>query len=92
MWTYSLLKELLAEFDMRFDSSKHQRAKNLLKALSEVPTAIPDGSTAMRLAMPDEYRDNSPVTAYRNYYIGDKQHLGKWSKRGAPYWWKEINV
>jgi hypothetical protein len=56
------------------------------------------------LAMPDEYKDDDPVVAYRNYYLGDKQfYLYKnrktgeyekkrfmWNKtRPAPEWWVE---
>jgi len=41
-------------------------------------------------AMPDEYKNEDAVTAYRTYYINDKQRFAKW-ERGvdAPDWWKE---
>ena len=37
--------------------------------------------------MPDEYKDNDYVTAYRNYYKGEKT-FAKWEKgRQQPEWW-----
>lgn len=40
------------------------------------------------LCMPDKYKTDCPVQSYRNYYIGDKQHLRIWTKRHIPYWWR----
>lgn len=44
--------------------------------------------TKFPLAMPDEYKSECPVKSYRNYYIGSKRHLAKWTKRTVPYWWR----
>jgi hypothetical protein len=38
------------------------------------------------LAMPDEYKDNDPVEAYRRYYIGEKASLFKFTGRQKPEW------
>jgi len=38
--------------------------------------------------MPDEYKDNDYVTAYRKYYQGAKSYFAKWEKgRKQPNWW-----
>lgn len=43
--------------------------------------------------MPDEYKDQNTVQAYRNYYIGSKARFAKWKNRPEPIWWpKEIVV
>ena len=42
--------------------------------------------TPFTQAMPDEYKDDDIVTAYRQYFIGEKQHLANWTKRPVPYW------
>ena len=39
--------------------------------------------------MPEEYRNENAVLAYRNYYLNCKSHLFKWTKREIPYWVKE---
>jgi hypothetical protein len=38
--------------------------------------------------MPDQYRLTDTVTAYRNFYIGEKSRFAKWNKtRPAPNWY-----
>ncbi len=39
------------------------------------------------LCMPDQYKTNNFVTAYRNYYIGDKSRFAKWKLGNAPSWY-----
>ncbi len=38
-------------------------------------------------AMPDEYKSDDVVSAYRNYYINGKSHLAKWRNRTKPEWY-----
>jgi len=50
---------------------------------------IPDGFfKEPPQCMPDEYKDDDYVTAYRKYYQGAKAYFAKW-QRGvpAPDWW-----
>ncbi len=38
-------------------------------------------------AMPDQYKDDDPIKAYRNYCINEK-HYAKWERgRDKPAWW-----
>ena len=48
----------------------------------------PDCITTPPQCMPDEYKDDDYVTAYRKYYQGAKAYFAKW-QRGvdAPEWW-----
>jgi hypothetical protein len=34
--------------------------------------------------MPEEYKDENPILAYRKYYINDKARFCKWKKRSIP--------
>ena len=46
-----------------------------------------DYITEQPQCMPDEYKDNDYVIAYRNYYKGEKT-FAKWEKgRSEPRWW-----
>lgn len=36
--------------------------------------------------MPDEYKREDPVEAYRAYYVGDKARFAKWKLGNAPEW------
>lgn len=52
------------------------------------PTRLPDnGWYTPALAMPEQYKFEDPVEAYRAYYIGEKADIASWKKRGEPYWW-----
>ena len=43
--------------------------------------------------MPDKYKVFADsITSYRNYYIGDKVRMAKWSKRDKPKWWVDETV
>lgn len=44
------------------------------------------GLTPFKQAMPAIYKAENPVTAYRNYYRGEKSGFAKW-KHSAPTWW-----
>ena len=41
--------------------------------------------------MPEEYKCNDTVQAYRNYYLNHKRHTMemKWTRRSPPEWWNE---
>ena len=39
--------------------------------------------------MPDEYKGDCAVKAYRDYYVGEKARFAKWKVSGAPWWWSK---
>jgi hypothetical protein len=56
---------------------------------------IPDiGFTKPAMAMPDEFKVDSVVESYRNYYMGAKSELASWKKREKPLWFekKELDL
>ena len=56
---------------------------------------IPDiDFTTPAMAMPDEYKTDSVVESYRNYYIGAKISLASWKNREKPFWFgkKELDL
>jgi hypothetical protein len=40
-------------------------------------------------AMPVDYHSDSSVTAYRNYYKGEKAYLKSYKNREEPEWWNK---
>ena len=38
--------------------------------------------------MPDEYKVESVIDSYRNYYIGVKKDFCVWKNRETPSWFK----
>tara|TARA_R110002050_G_scaffold5654_3_gene24720 strand:- start:4756 stop:4941 length:186 start_codon:yes stop_codon:yes gene_type:complete len=48
--------------------------------------------TPLAQAMPEEYKDENPIIAYRDYCIHEK-HYAKWEhNRPKPAWWTTQEV
>lgn len=85
-WTVELFWYLAEEKQLRF--GKPHKSADLLHALSVVPDNIPDEEFVdPPQCMPDEYKCDDTVQAYRNYYHGEK-HFAKWNYTQPPSWWK----
>jgi hypothetical protein len=49
------------------------------------------GLTPFAQAMPDEYKHEDAVIAYRQYYQSpEKRRLASWKKRPKPEWFQDI--
>ncbi|MBN1906844.1 MAG: hypothetical protein JW927_17315 [Deltaproteobacteria bacterium] len=49
------------------------------------------GLSEFAQAMPDTYKvEGNPVLAYRKFYIEEKMHFARWTKRDEPYGVKEM--
>lgn len=54
---------------------------------SRAPDSLPKtGMTPFALAMPDEYKQECPVASYRAYYLGEKNHMLKYTNCEVPNW------
>jgi len=97
-WLCQLGKELSKEFTYRFE--KKHKSEDVIDWCMEHDLPRPDfGLTKFAQAMPEEYKREKTVDAYRAYYIGSKSQfarrlpngqqtitLAKWTKRGKPEW------
>jgi hypothetical protein len=44
--------------------------------------------TEIAQAMPEQYKNENPITAYRDYVVNEK-HYAKWNNgRNKPSWWE----
>jgi hypothetical protein len=85
MWLFRLFDALLDEYTIRF--GKIHSSSKLKPYLSSPPNNIPDmGLTRFAQAMPEQYKKENPVEAYRLYYFAEKSHLFVWSKTDVPEW------
>lgn len=85
-WLRELCYALNEEYQFRFEHSISHKSAIVASGL-ESPELPSLGITERPQAMPDKYRvAGDPVSAYRNYYLGEKRHLLKYTKRGLPYW------
>jgi hypothetical protein len=85
--------ELSKEYTHRY-GKQHKSEMVILWCIMNKPN-IPDiGFTEPAKAMPDEFKVDSVVESYRNYYMGAKSDLAAWKNREKPFWFekKELNL
>jgi hypothetical protein len=77
--------ELGKEYTYRY-GKKHKSIEVIEWCIVNKPN-IPDiGFTQPAKAMPDEYKVDSVVESYRNYYMGAKSDIASWKNREKPFW------
>lgn len=82
-WLFKLFNSLLLEYQKRY--KKQHKCWALIKYLAYNP--CPKGElTPFAQAMPDQYKDEDSVKAYRDYYIGEKSYFSIWRYTSRPYW------
>lgn len=92
-WLWDLTNALCDEYFTRYGMHKTPPAEHkvassgLISILAEVPKNIKkDTITPFVQAMPDVYKNEDPVMAYRNYYLFDKTNLLQYTHRREPDW------
>ena len=77
--------ELGKEYTYRY-GKRHKSIEVIEWCIVNKPN-IPDiGFTTPARAMPDEFKVDSVVESYRNYYMGAKSDLASWKNREKPFW------
>jgi hypothetical protein len=84
-WLKNLAKELNKEYKYRFNKKTSHKSFEVIMTLPE-PDIYDRGLTALPLVMPKIYYNADPIKAYRSYYIKEKAHIAKWTKRKTPKW------
>jgi hypothetical protein len=85
LWLKELLINLYDEYKHRYGSHKRHKAAEIGLQLPN-PWIHDYGLTEFAQAMPDKYKHKDAVTAYRNYYLGEKQHILQYKNREMPEW------
>lgn len=95
VWLCDLGLELCIEYTHRY-GRRHKTQDVLEWCLTHIPKNLTEKGdiTPFALAMPDEFKVvdkvnpiEAAVLSYRNYYMGDKRRMAKWSKREVPAWY-----
>lgn len=85
-WLWNYGRALCEEYTYRY-GKKHACHRMFQSGPLRHPPDLPNlGLTPFAQAMPEEYRDDDPVIAYRKYYIGDKARFATWKERAEPLW------
>jgi hypothetical protein len=88
LWLKELTTCLNDEYKYRYNKLINHKSFDVMMTLPE-PSIPGIGLTKMAMAMPDQYRNDNVVQAYRDYYTGDKQHLADWGIQKIPDWYKK---
>ena len=86
-WTHSLLVALCEEYTLRYNKTHKTQKLGIVGSLHRCPDNLPTGDfTAPPQCMPEEYKCEHPVDAYRKYYLGEKMRFAVWKFTEAPNW------
>lgn len=88
VWLLFLTYELNREAQRRYGHNRNHKSMSVVYeiARSGAIKTLPDiGLTPFAQAMPDEYKSDDAVTAYRAYYRS--KPFVAWNKGTAPEWW-----
>jgi hypothetical protein len=84
-WLCDLGIELCKEYTFRY--KKVHKCEEVINYCMRFIDVFPNcGMTPFAQAMPDEFKNDNPVKAYRDYYVKAKNHLHKWTLRSVPEW------
>ena len=93
---YELWANLCEEFAVRY-GKEHLTYTKLANHVKHPPKNIPvihcsgciltGPATDPPQCMPDEYKDDDTVQAYRKFYLGAKSGFAAWAHSPAPSWW-----
>ena len=80
--------ELCYEYSYRY--GKRHKSQDVIEwCVINKPSIQDIGYTEPPKAMPDEYKVDSVVESYRNYYRGAKASFAVWKNREKPFWFEE---
>lgn len=86
LWLQALGTHLCKEYSYRY--KKEHKSEAIIHRVKDYLQVIPEGGFTERpQCMPDIYKEKGdPITAYRNYYLGEKTHILKYTRRHVPEW------
>lgn len=75
------------EFVERYDKDEAHASWQVIERIDPDEIGFPQSAPTPRpQAMPDEYRCDDPVEAYRAYYAGEKAEWAEWRYTDPPPW------
>lgn len=91
-WLVTHGQALVAEHQYRYPGSARHASYEVIKALrNPPPSVVPGPRSPFAQAVPDAYKREDPVIAYRLYYLNDKLGMAAWTNRQRPYWTEPLS-
>lgn len=92
MWLCEHGLGLAREYTFRYNKV-HKSTEVIEWARLNMPNILNLGLLPFAQAMPDKYKHEDAVVAYRNYYIHEKARLATWKYGACPAWFTiEVNT
>jgi len=86
-WLCQLALAYCEEYKYRYGYDKeHSCEKHLVWLYNNPPPLSYERFYEPPQCMPDQYKTDSCIQAYRNYYIGEKLGFAVYTNRDIPYW------
>jgi hypothetical protein len=90
LWLKDLTLLLNDEYLYRFDKQRNHPSIEVLHSISQYRYAH-NGLTPFLQTMPIKYKvPGDAVTAYRRFYIAEKQGFARWTLRDKPDWFVKL--
>lgn len=86
-WLLDHAMALCIEFEKRYKKIHKTQINAMSKLVLLTPNLPNIGLTSFVQAMPDKYKNENAIIAYRNYYINEKTKFAKWNYTEKPFWW-----
>jgi hypothetical protein len=83
-WLYTMAIELGKEYTFRY--GKIHKSIDVIHKANDLRNLPLINRTPFAQAMPDQYKDENAVKAYRNYYRFEKKDLLQYKNREPPRW------
>lgn len=86
LWLVELTQALNREYRHRYQKDCDHKSMAVLQTISSLSYPAL-GLTPFAQAMPEHYKvPGDAVSAYRNFYRGDKSRFARWTNRSIPAW------
>ena len=93
-WLIQHAYALCDEYSVRY--GKIHKSEEVIEWCDTNRPELPEiGMTPFAQAMPEEYKNDDAVEAYRAYYLGEKTAFAEWKNDNVPFWYhkkEEENV
>jgi hypothetical protein len=97
LWTLEMIDAMHEEWRFRYGHpetkvhASYKIAQHLREAAPPADRFPERGLTPFAQAMPDEYKGEDAVEAYRRYYQSpDKKRIASWKRRTPPAWYDNL--
>ena len=92
-WLVEHAEELCREYTRRYKKThKTEDMISYMRYRKPANIKVSNSMTPFAQAMPDQYKQENAVEAYRSYYLGEKTYFAEWKNTDTPSWYEEALV